>query len=241
MGTIVFLIIALLVIVLVVTGNKTVTDFFDKIFALFGAKHKNADICDNYTVINNNSEMIDLIYYVKKGKCGGDRWDDPFIFTIDTPDDGVKFTVGQTGDNSCGPPYLCGGHECELQHLAASETNPAYLQFGDVETATGMDCKYGEDWWEDQACIGTDKSDLVISTPGVGENKTYPCDYSTTTAAWCAETSGFLGANTVKNFVLKNLSKPITDPWNVWKGGWGIRREGADVVICLILNKTSMW
>lgn len=249
-GTIAILIIALLVIVAIVMGTDNTIEFFKKVFDLFGSKHKNADICAKYESIKSEQDLIDLVHYVKNGSCGGATPDDAFIFSIDTTPStkGVKYDVGKTADSSCGPPYLCGGHFCNLQYPKPPrpEDNPAYTQFGDVEyEPVGTVCEYspGWEWLESQNCISEDKSNLIIGASTVIGSKIIfqdtPCDYSTT-GKMCINQEEYFFSTTVKSFTLKNFSSDVfTEAWSGTKytGAWGIRRAGRDVVICTIFTE----
>ncbi len=250
-GTIAILILALLVIAAVMMGTGTVTDFFKKIFNLLGAKHENAPVCDHYTVIKGEQDLLDLIYYVEEGYCGGDRPDDAFKFTIDIAPppaagaNGIEFGTKLPATTACdggGDAYFCGGHYCNLiGYPEAPETNPVYFQFGDVEMAEGNDCVYKEfkvpfeGSVESQACIESDKSDLIIMGPKELRQGTPACTMAGT-AWWCVEGTFGWAENTVDKFIIKEAT-----PGQVALGykisGWGIRRADENVVMCLLADK----
>jgi len=241
-GTIAFLLLALLVIVAVLMGTGTVSDYFKKVFDFLGGKHKDAAICENYKVITDEQDLLDLIYYTQQGACGGEKKDDPFYFTIDNPigGNGIEFKTGMSGGN-CGPLYFCGGHSCNLGHLVTGGTNPVYMQFGDVERSESTDCSYTEEWgfFENQACAWTDPSDLIIMGPSNLMSDTYPCSKGSTDF-WCADIDAvWYGAHTMKNFAIKKINNPIKVDVIEREGKWGIRREGKDVVICLTTKETG--
>jgi hypothetical protein len=253
--TIVILLIALLVIAAVMMGTGSLTDMWNKAFGLLSGKHKDAQICDNYKVIVTETQLLDLIYYVKKGYCGGDRADDTFKFTIalsPTPSpglDGIEFGTLRPTTTACGgssgKAYFCGEHYCNLiNYPGHPETNPVYLRFGDVEMVESNDCSYKEfivpfeGSVEDQECIDTDKSDLVIMGPAELRQNTATCTMGGT-AWWCTEGAFGWARNTVYKFVIKEIP-PGTKTSGYTLKGWEIRRggnENIDVFLCLTATK----